>query len=543
MNAKITHYNLFETTSSVDLWQLRNLFMDEIDKSKNKKTSLNFLSKKNKNLRTNIEALLSIEVNGWDMHRPPSIKERKKFIAQLFNYGFPLNIIYGGAHSLLKQAVDNDDLGMFKCLIQCCEIDIESNRDRESEFLLEQILASKNQNRFIHVFLKINNPKIISINLNAKDASETTPLIRAAKNNQVVLLESLMIAGASLEEVNEDGETALLIAAREGHLEAVKLLIKYGANVKASSNSGLSLCSIAYEDEEDAPELLHYLMEHKIDGIFDDFNGVPILINAIKEKYSLSTIKRLLTKERVNQPCSETGNTPLITVYLNDYDDYDEFNHELIELLLSHGAHPSIENKKNQTAISILKQRYDGLDDEDAAYYRDAIESQVNVLAFKSYELYIAEDVMLKDEPDNYDAKIKLKALALDVLKNIEINIWKDYKKAKKEIGALQFEIGKIYLVKFVQGIDDDFESVITQFERLKTGNMDNYKKAQFEIASFLINLAANPINNSEQKKGFLMRALKHADHAQDEILSNEILNSLCGKTFTDEKPLLPTNN
>ena len=128
-------YNLFETTSSVDLWQLRNLFMDEIKKSKNKKTSFDFLPSKNKNLRTNIEALLSIEMRGWDMHCPPSIEERRKFISQLFNYGFPINIIYGGAHSLLKQAVDNDDLEMFECLIQCCEIDIELNR--ESEFLLE----------------------------------------------------------------------------------------------------------------------------------------------------------------------------------------------------------------------------------------------------------------------------------------------------------------------------------------------------------------------------------------------------------------------
>jgi ankyrin repeat protein len=540
MNTKITHYNLFETTSSVDLWQLRNLFIDEINKSKHKKTSFNFSSKKNKNLRTNIEALLSIEVNGWDMHRPPSIKARKKFIGQLFNYGFPLNIVYGGAHSLLKQAVDSDDLKMFEYLIQCCEIDVDIESNRESEFLLEQILASKNQSRFIHVFLKINNPKIISIHLNAKDVSETTSLMRAAKNNQVVLLESLMIAGASLEEVNADGETAVLIAALDCHLDAVKLLIKYGANVKASSNYGLSLCSIAYEDEKDAPELLHYLMEHKIDAIFDDLHGVPILMNAIKEKYSLSTIKRLLTKERVNQPCSETGNTPLITVYLNGY---DEFNYELIELLLSHGAHPSLGNKKNQTAISIVKQWYNDLDEDKAQNYDDAIESQVNVLAFKSYELYIAEDAILKNEPENYDAKIKLKSLALDVLKNIEDYILKDYEKAQKEIAVLQFGICDIYLIKFVQGIDDDFEFVITQFEWFDTSNMDNYKKAQFEIASFLINLAANTTNNSEQRRGFLIRALQHADHAQDKTLSNEILNSLCGKTITDELTLLPINN
>lgn len=543
MNSKITHYNLFKTTSSIDLWQLRNQLKDEIEESKCKKTSFDFLSHENNNLRTNIEALLSMEVNGWDMHYPPSIEQRRKFISQLFNYGFPLNIVYGGAHSLLKQAVDNNDLEMFEYLIQCCAINIDIESNRGSEFLLEQILASENQDRFIHVFLKINNPHIISINLNTKNSSETTPLMRAAKKNQVVLLESLMIAGASLEAVNAEGETALLIAAGEGHVEAVKLLINYGANVKTSNNRGLNLCSIAYDKEDDHPDLLHYLIENKIDAIFDDSNGVPILIHAIKKAYSISTIKQLLTKERINQPCSKTGNTPLITVYLNEYDCYDEFNDELIELLLSHGANPFIKNKKNQTAISVVKQRYNDLDEDEAENYDESIESQVNLLAFKSYELYVAEDLMLKDAPDNYDAKIKLKSLAFDVLGTIEDYISEDFKKAQKERAALKFDICEISLMKFVQGLHDDFESVVTQFAWFNTSNMDNYKKAQFEIASLLVSMAGNEAYACGQRRGFLMRALKHADHAQDKILSTQILNSLCGKTITDKLTDIPMDN
>jgi len=536
MNTKIAGYNLYQTMYSVDLWQLRNVLKDEL----NKKTSFDFLSEENENLRANIEALLSMEIAGWAMYAPPSIDERKAFISQLFHDGFPIHIIYGGEHSLLKQAVDKDNLDMFECLIQCCEKSIEPNRD--CEFLLEQILESKNKNRFIPVLLKINNPKIIKINLNTKNASNMTPLMRAAENNDA-WLEPLMIAGALLEEVNEAGETALLIAARAGNLDAVKLLIKYGANIKASSTNGSNLCSIAYDNKQDAPDLLNYLIENKMEATFDDFNGLPILIHAIKEAYDLSTVKLLITKNRVNQPCPRTGNTPLITAYLSEYDCYDEFNDDLVDLLLSHGADPSVKNKKEQTAISIVQQRYDDLDDEDAENYNDSIEKEVNKLAFKSCDLYIAEDAMLEDEPEHYEAKIKLKSSARDVLEDVANYISRDYKKAKKKLAALQFEICDIYNIRFVQGINDDFESVIAQFERFTQKHMESYKKAQFEIASLLIHVSANHEDGTEERRTFLIRALNHADRSQDESLSNQILSSLCGRTIRDGLAPLPTDN
>ena len=264
-----------------------------------------------------------------------------------------------------------------------------------------------------------------------------------------------------------------------------------------------------------------------------------------KESYGISTIQLLITKERVNQPCPDTGNTPLITAYLNDDLEFNEFNDELIDLLLEAGAHPIIKNKQNQTAITIVKLKYNDRDqnDDDADNYDDDLEEQVNQLAFISHDIYLAQDVLLEDKSENFNAKLKLKSHAFGVLNEINDYIENDYKKAQLQRAKLQFEIASIHRDRFVFNMDDDFEKVIVEFEKLTCVCMENYKHAQFEIASLLIFVAGREQKDSVEHRGMLIRALKHADNAQDNVLSNFIIGDLSGKVITDTSMPLPANS
>ena len=547
MHSEFAPYNSVEIRCDLDLWQ----FKEVLNRLNAEIQNHDFLSDENKNLRRNIENLLLEEVKGWGMRFPPSIEEQKRFMSQLFHHGFPRNIIYEGEDTLLEQVIINDDFEMFTFLIQCC--DTVTAWNDKGKLLLQQIQECENLHMFIDILRTRNNLHIIHDHLNMKDVSNMTPLMHAAQKNNVLGVESLILAGASLEEVNAKGETALLIAAKEGHVDIVKQLIQHGAEVNVSTIQGLNLCSFAYEHaEKKHPDLLHDLVENKFDALFDNLPGIPILIHAIKQGYSLDTIRQLLTQERVNKPCLKTGNTPLITACLNrNYDGDDEVSRELIELLLSYGADPLIENKKKKTAISIIQAKYDEDEgEEDACHYNEEIERDVNVLVLKAYDLCVAEASGLSDESEYYDTRIKLKSSALHALQKITDYDDKAYCDAQNKIAMLQFEICEIYLMKFVQGIDDNLEIVIKQFEFFlrdngdgSVANMANYKKAQFEIASLLITVAAQELDNPEQRKRTLIRALQYADRAQEKSLSNQILNSLTGTTITDELFRFPDKN
>ena len=244
--------------------------------------AVEWASQDNRYLQANIETLLSIELKGWDIHIPPSSDERKKFIMDLFGYGFPIHIIYGVQQSLLKQAVDQNDLDMFEFLLSCCETSSASNMD--CEFLLEHMLDNHGITQYIDVFFAFIHLNQINIHINKKNEDGYTPLMRGVLNYDIKLVEHLLTAGASLEEISRDGETALFMAAREQDLDLVKRLVERGANIKATSNNGSNVCSIACEqNNNEDPDLLNYLIERKFDTFFDDLDGVPILIHAIKE--------------------------------------------------------------------------------------------------------------------------------------------------------------------------------------------------------------------------------------------------------------------
>ena len=73
--------------------------------------------------------------------------------------------------------------------------------------------------------------------LGIRDAKGLTPLMVAATYNKLKCAEALIKAGADLKATNESGRTALHAASSAGYLDMVKLLVANGSDVNARSKS------------------------------------------------------------------------------------------------------------------------------------------------------------------------------------------------------------------------------------------------------------------------------------------------------------------
>jgi ankyrin repeat protein len=71
------------------------------------------------------------------------------------------------------------------------------------------------------------------------DKNIPMPLIVAARNGHIKIVELLLLRGADVNvRDKEQGTTALIAAAQQGHKEIVELLLKNGADINARETSG-----------------------------------------------------------------------------------------------------------------------------------------------------------------------------------------------------------------------------------------------------------------------------------------------------------------
>jgi ankyrin repeat protein len=74
-------------------------------------------------------------------------------------------------------------------------------------------------------------------------------LHRCASAGNLERVKELVKGGANIEELDQDGETALLLACYEGHHDIVVYLVEHGANVAHTTTEGTttlhSACALA----------------------------------------------------------------------------------------------------------------------------------------------------------------------------------------------------------------------------------------------------------------------------------------------------------
>jgi ankyrin repeat protein len=93
-----------------------------------------------------------------------------------------------------------------------------------------------------------------SIDVNARVPREGNPpaLMYAAELSRIDIIESILKAGARIDECNDSGATACHAAVTYRHVDALKLLLTHGPNLAQldANGHGLVEYSLRYTEEE-----------------------------------------------------------------------------------------------------------------------------------------------------------------------------------------------------------------------------------------------------------------------------------------------------
>lgn len=223
-------------------------------------------------------------------------------------------------------------------------------------------------------------------------------LLMAAKNGDVQVLVALLQRGADVDARNEDEETALLVAADHGHLEAVAVLLQHGADVNAPDFQGYTPLMAAASSR--VPEIVALLLERGADTRPRNIKGRTALLTAhwckdtealevfrthqkeldLNEAAALGDAKAFF--ERVTAGADQEDAAPLLLAVRYGHPEWvpqlldrgmsanaatsanwtalmwaaRSGDLDLVKLLTSRGADPSVKYYLGQTALDIAEE-------------------------------------------------------------------------------------------------------------------------------------------------------------------------------------------
>ncbi|CAL1538046.1 unnamed protein product [Lymnaea stagnalis] len=116
--------------------------------------------------------------------------------------------------------------------------------------------------------------------------------VEATRRGSKLILQHLLRAGARTSGTDDDGNTALMLAAEKGFLEMARILLKKGANVNAVNNAGQTALLLSIRPCG-ASDMISLLVANKADVNAQCKNGHTALIEALERK-DLDAVKVLI---------------------------------------------------------------------------------------------------------------------------------------------------------------------------------------------------------------------------------------------------------
>ncbi|CAF1132327.1 unnamed protein product [Didymodactylos carnosus] len=147
--------------------------------------------------------------------------------------------------------------------------------------------------------------------------------------------------GIDLETRDEDQQTALILAARLGHIECVKVLVDTKANVNAEDVDGWT--ALLNATKEGYIDIVRLLVENNADIEHSDCGGFTSLMWAAYQGHT-AIVEYLITSGSVLNVVDEHGITPLTWASGRGHV-------AIVSALLSAGAKPNLADKTNTTAL------------------------------------------------------------------------------------------------------------------------------------------------------------------------------------------------
>ena len=172
------------------------------------------------------------------------------------------------------------------------------------------------------------------------EKSLDTQLIGASAKGDIVQMRSFLALGARVNSVNSLRQSSLYLAAREGEAEAMRLLIKAGADIDGRGSEMSPLAVAALMGHTHCVQLL---IRNRADLNLVGENGHSPLMNAVKLN-RLSVAKVLLDAGAETQSLDRSGDS-LLVVAIN------ENLPEMFRLLLQSGVKPDVPDSNGLTPL------------------------------------------------------------------------------------------------------------------------------------------------------------------------------------------------
>ncbi|MEM6698764.1 MAG: ankyrin repeat domain-containing protein, partial [Bacteroidota bacterium] len=233
---------------------------------------------------------------------------------------------------LFMRAVDDGDLELVMYFLDKGGIDV--NGIGRNEFTPLMLAASEDHPEVVHLLID-RGAKINFMNSNG-----WTALIEAADEGSYASALVLIEAGADIDlHEKEGGRSAVVMAASEGHLNLLELLLESGADFSNYHDGYTPLHGAA---EEGQTEIMKILLK-KIDANFTDhYQRTPLFYAA--EEGHVDIVKYLVAKGAKINIQARNGRTPLSYAA-------EERQQAIVQFLLEKGADASVRDEEGFTAL------------------------------------------------------------------------------------------------------------------------------------------------------------------------------------------------
>jgi ankyrin repeat protein len=277
--------------------------------------------------------------------------ENINLVKDSIHAGSDINAKNGNGLTPIMYAIKKNSISIVNYFLTLpINIEIEDN---EGNNLLHYLSSNEDGVLLNNIF---KNDKVKNL-INKKNQSGISPLFIAVENTNLLLVNSLMLNGADINEINSEAKSILLLSHEKNlSLKSVKSKKILHGLIENSSNVNIHTSNTIKENSNTKKSLLYEATE------LEDIELCNLLIKKganIKEKFEGNSLLHLSTK---------VGNKNLVSLYLSYALLVDERgengetpfmialkkgNPSLIQFLISKGANINLANTNGDTPLSI----------------------------------------------------------------------------------------------------------------------------------------------------------------------------------------------
>lgn len=185
------------------------------------------------------------------------------------------------------------------------------------------------------------------------DAISKSEYLTAAAQGNIETLRYCLTQGVNINQIDEQGRTAITIASINRHYDCVSVLIDAGADINQQDHICLNPFLISCLNNDLI--LLRLILAANPDlNCLTRFGGVGI--TPACEKGHIDIVRELLQHTAINvNHTNYVGWTPLLeAIVLNDGGPVQQ---EIVQLLLEYGANPGMTDKYGKTPLALAQEK------------------------------------------------------------------------------------------------------------------------------------------------------------------------------------------